>query len=153
MNKDELIIELPHLQSFSQRMGSWLVSMTCWLLWIYFLIPLISLSGWLLGFRKFSSEVRWFGGYKSLIELLEIYGLTILSILFVWLLWTAVRVVFPRKRTRSGGIQTEQDPSKQLMTDPSGLTKLRHLSALTLHFDKNGVIVKVNPLNSREEPS
>jgi biofilm PGA synthesis protein PgaD len=84
----EIIINQPHLQSFKQRMGSWFLSTLSWLLWLYFLFPLFTLGGWLMGVKSWSDEIRWFGGYKTLLELLEFYGQIIVMIGFGWFVWT-----------------------------------------------------------------
>lgn len=150
MKREELIIELPHLQTFSQRMGSWFVSMGCWLLWIYFLIPLLSLSGWLLGIRKFSSEVRWFGGYKSLIDLLEIYGLTILAILLAWMLWTALRTIVPKKQRPPKDADLSREIAEKFASDPTEVIRAQNLKAVTLHFDENGTILRALTHDTQE---
>ena len=84
----DIIINQPHLQSFRQKCGSLFLVVCSWLLWLYFLLPLFTLSGWLLGVKNLSDEIRWFGGYKTLLELLELYGEIILLIALLWLLWT-----------------------------------------------------------------
>ena len=75
----EIIINQPHLQSFRQKCGSWFLSVVSWLLWLYFLLPLFTLGGWLLGVKSLSDEIRWFGGYKTLLQLLTLYGEIIFS--------------------------------------------------------------------------
>lgn len=148
MKPDSLIIELPHLQSLRQRLGSWVVAIGCWVLWIYFLIPLVSLSGWLMGVRKFSAEVRWFGGYKSLIELLQMYGLTILAILAAWLLWTALTSLIRRLPGRPGHLDAEGDESR-LIVSPVNLAAARRQKAMTVTFNELGQITAI--LDSGED--
>jgi len=121
MKQEDLIIELPHLQSLTQRFGSWFVSLACWSLWIYFLVPLVSLSGWLLGVRKFSAEVRWFGGYKSLIDLLQLYGLTILGILLIWTVWTLIRNFLHPQAPFTAGKKDEGHVPQALALNPEGV--------------------------------
>jgi biofilm PGA synthesis protein PgaD len=148
MKQDDLIIELPHLQSLTQRLGSLVVSLACWSLWIYFLIPLVSLSGWLLGVRKFSAEVRWFGGYKSLIDLLQLYGLTILGILLIWTAWTLIRNLLRPKPPSTSVKDPQKDIPKALALAPESIQEARTLRNLTVHFDEQGVITKTSPLDS-----
>lgn len=150
MKQDDLIIELPHLQTLSQRVGSWFVSLACWSLWIYFLIPLVSLGGWLMGVRKFSAEVRWFGGYKSLIELLELYGYTILAILLIWTAWTFIRPFLktsPPTRLKSSDKQALR---AHLAQDPSDIANAQSIRNLTVHFDDQGIIKTTHPLEAKE---
>ncbi len=151
MKPDSLIIELPHLQSLRQRLGSWVVAIGCWVLWIYFLIPLVSLSGWLMGVRKFSAEVRWFGGYKSLIELLQMYGLTILAILVAWLLWTALTSLIRRLPGRSGHLDAEGNESR-LVVSPVNLAAARSQKAMTVTFNESGQITAILASGADQNP-
>lgn len=145
MKRNELIIELPHLQTLPQRIGSAVVATACWLLWIYFLFPLVSLSGWLLGVRKFSAEVRWFGGYKSLIELLQIYGLTVLAILAVWLLVTFFRGRVTHRRNRPPRAQAGTQHARFVHAS-TDLSKASAQRGFTVHFDEHGIITELTPL-------
>lgn len=83
-----IIINQPHLQSLQQKLGSVCLSAMSWLLWLYFLFPLVTLVGWLMGVKSWSDEIRWFGGYKTLLELLQLYGEIIIVIALIWLLWS-----------------------------------------------------------------
>ncbi len=148
MKQEDLIIELPHLQSLTQRLGSLFVSLACWSLWIYFLVPLVSLSGWLLGVRKFSAEVRWFGGYKSLIELLQLYGLTILGILLIWTAWTLTRNLLRPQAPINGGKHHQKDIPEALAVAPEGIRAARGMRNLTVEFDAQGVITQTSTLDT-----
>lgn len=140
MKQDDLIIEMPHLQSFGQRLGSLFVAIACWSLWGYFLIPLVSLSGWLMGVRKFSAEVRWFGGYKSLIELLEIYGMTILGILIAWLIWTLGTSITRQPSKQDKPKKENRYLDQDFMTDTVNLESSKALKTVTVWFDDQGLM-------------
>lgn len=140
MKQDDLIIEMPHLQSFGQRLGSLFVAIACWSLWGYFLIPLVSLSGWLMGVRKFSAEVRWFGGYKSLIELLEIYGMTILGILIAWLIWTLGTSITRQRSKQDKPKKENRYLDQDFMTDTVNLESSKALKTVTVWFDDKGLM-------------
>lgn len=141
----DLIINVPHLQSFKQRSSSFLVAVTCWLLWLYFLIPIVTLSGWLMGVRKLSKEIRWFGGYKSLMDLLELYGETILVIVLLWLCWT----LFTSLR-RSAAVQLQRPVTRDELcqcfaVDATELAYCQASQRITVHFDEHGHIVHMTP--------
>jgi len=140
MKQNDLIIEMPHLQSFGQRLGSLFVAIACWSLWGYFLIPLVSLSGWLMGVRKFSAEVRWFGGYKSLIELLEIYGMTILGILIAWLIWTLGTSITRQRSKQDKPKKENRYLDQDFMTDTVNLESSKALKTVTVWFDDQGLM-------------
>ena len=69
----QYIINVPQLQSVSKRLSSFAVSVICWIMWGYLLYPIVTVINWLRGDYDVINEMRWFGGYKSLLELLEIY--------------------------------------------------------------------------------
>lgn len=138
----ELIINVPHLQSYKQRFGSFVVALTCWLLWLYFLIPIVTLGGWLLGLRKLSKEIRWFGGYKSLMDLMELYGETILVIVVLWLCWS----LFTSFR-RSAAATSYPPPvssaalCQHFAVDADELAHCQASQRITVNFDEHGHIV------------
>lgn len=152
MKQEDLIIELPHLQTFRQRVGSLFVSFACWSLWMYFLIPLVSLGGWLLGVRKLSAEVRWFGGYKSLIELLELYGYTILAILLVWTTWTLARKFLHPEQAPKPLHPGPGEVSEGLVTSRENIEHGRSTRNVTVFFDEHGVIIQTITLDRAELP-
>lgn len=145
----DLIINVPHLQSLQQRCSSFVVSVTCWLLWLYFLVPLVTLSGWLMGVRKLSKEIRWFGGYKSLMELMEVYGETILTIALLWLCWTLLTSL------RRGRLGQQLPPLEQaelcryFAVEAAELERCRTSQCVTVHFDEHGQIVHMEPDRQR----
>jgi biofilm PGA synthesis protein PgaD len=98
------IINKPHLQTREQKISSLCIAVLSWLLWLYFLLPLFTLGGWLLGVKSLSAEIRWFGGYKTLLELLQMYGSIIAGIAVFWLCWTLFTscrksVILPEQQT------------------------------------------------------
>lgn len=141
----DLIINVPHLQSFQQRFGSYVVAVTCWLLWLYFLVPIVSLSGWLMGVRQLAKEIRWFGGYKSLMELMELYGEAILAIVALWLCWTlltSLRRARPERQPQPVG---NAELCQAYSVDPTELNRCQGAQRITVHFDDHGHIVHMEP--------
>lgn len=139
-----LIINKPHLQSRPQKIGSYCIAALSWLLWLYFLLPLFTLTGWLMGVKSWSEEVRWFGGYKSLLELLQMYGSFIAVIALLWLCWTFCSSW--RKTVVSGTQQTSLDDQKlcrHFQITPSQLQQARQVKVVTVSFDDTGRITDI----------
>lgn len=140
----EIIINQPHLQSFQQRCGSMFLAAVSWLLWLYFLLPLFTLGGWLLGFKNLSDEIRWFGGYKTLLELLQFYGEIIVVIAALWLIWTLYL-----SWLHSGEISDTEAPvnDQQLCAefklDSEQLRRAKNAQKLTVHFDDHAAITLI----------
>ncbi len=142
----EYIINSPQLQSLKKRISGVFVWGVCWLMWIYLLIPLVTLSSWLLGDKKMTDEMRWFGGYKSLLELLEIYFVTLLALAMLWLCWVCFRAL--RIRTTlpaSHKIVGDADLCAFYQVETDELEQCRNASLITVYFDDHGHIVRLDP--------
>jgi len=140
-----IIINQPDLQSFQQKCGSWFLSFVSWLLWLYFLLPLFTLGGWLLGVNNLSDEIRWFGGYKTLLELLEFYGEIIIMIAVLWLVWSLF-LSWLRSRVNPKSIPkvSLQQLSAAFNVDAEQLVVARTCQSLTVHFDDHALITAIS---------
>lgn len=135
------IINNPQLQSPQQRVNSFLVWIGCWLMWFYLLLPVITLGGWLLGEEKLLPEMRWFGGYKSLLQLLEIYVVSLFVIACLWLVWVLYHNI--RKQPLAAAAHhrvTDEELSSYYHVCAGSLKAVRKASVVTVHFDANGNI-------------
>ncbi|MGZ4959695.1 MAG: poly-beta-1,6-N-acetyl-D-glucosamine biosynthesis protein PgaD [Methylomonas sp.] len=141
----DIIINQPHLQSFKQKCGSVFLSLASWLLWLYFLLPLFTLGGWLLGVKNLSDEIRWFGGYKTLLDLLLLYGEIILVIAAGWLVWTLylswLHAGWPPKLVPE---VTDQQLSEAFKINNEQLVKAKASNKMTVHFDEHALITSID---------
>ncbi|WGS83790.1 poly-beta-1,6-N-acetyl-D-glucosamine biosynthesis protein PgaD [Methylomonas sp. UP202] len=141
----DIIINQPHLQSVRQKFGSALLALASWLLWLYFLTPLFTLGAWLMGLKSLSDEIRWFGGYKTLLELMQLYAEIILVIALLWLVWTVylawLRAHRPPHRPPP---VTDLQLATAFKVDVELLSKARTGNKLTVHFDDHAVITRIN---------
>ncbi len=140
----EIIINQPHLQSFRQKCGSWFLSAVSWLLWLYFLLPLFTLGGWLLGVKSLSDEIRWFGGYKTLLELLELYGEIILVIAAGWAVWSlCLSWLHAGKSSKQLPTVNDEQLCASFKVDQKQLIEARALNKVTVCFDDHAGIVDI----------
>jgi len=142
----EYIINAPQLQSLQKRAGALFVWAVCWVMWVYLLIPLVTLSSWVLGDRKMINEMRWFGGYKSLLELMQIYVVTLLVMVGLWLCWISYRKFRSRAMLPSAHKivnDTELCAFYQVKVDE--LQQCRNMPMITVYFDDHGHIVHLDP--------
>ena len=146
----EYIINAPQLQSLQKRLGALLAWAVCWVMWIYLLIPLVTLTSWVLGDRKMINQMRWFGGYKSLLELMQIYVVTLLVMVALWLCWAFYRTLRSRAIHPSAHkvvIDKELCAFYQVKADE--LQQCRNADMITVYFDDHGHIVHHEPLINR----
>jgi biofilm PGA synthesis protein PgaD len=135
------IINKPHLQTRQQKIGSFCIAALSWLLWLYFLLPLFTLGGWLLGVKSLSAEIRWFGGYKTLLELLQMYGGIIAGIAIIWIFWTLYTSWRTPFKLPQQQIQLDdQKLCESFRITASQLKQGRLAKVVTVSFDDTGHI-------------
>ena len=141
----DIIINQPHLQSLRQKIGSGFLAVMSWLLWLYFLAPLFTLGGWLMGVKSLSDEIRWFGGYKTLLQLLQMYGEIILIIALAWLIWTFFLSWLHASIKPQPHVQlNDQDMALNFGVDIKPLTEARSLQKITVHFNEKADITMLD---------
>lgn len=139
-----IIINQPHLQSLQQKLGSVILAGMSWLLWLYFLLPLFTLAGWLLGIKSLSDEIRWFGGYKTLLELLQMYGVIILVIALAWLIWSfALSWLHASIKPKPHVPVTDQHLIDHFNVEIKLLDEVRFKQKITVYFDDKANIIRL----------
>lgn len=142
----EYIINAPQLQSLRKRIGALLVWAVCWIMWIYLLVPLVTLSSWVLGDKNMINEMRWFGGYKSLLELMEIYVVTLLVMVALWLCWVLYRTVRSRvMHPLAHKVVNDAELCAFYQVKTGELQQCRDAVMITVYFDDHGHIVHLDP--------
>jgi biofilm PGA synthesis protein PgaD len=142
----EYIINAPQLQSLQKRIGALFAWAICWVMWIYLLVPLVTLCSWVLGDRKMINQMRWFGGYKSLLELMQIYLITLLIMAVLWLSWVFYRMLRRRPTcTAAQKVVSDTDLCRFYQVKADELHQCRHASLTTVYFDDYGNIVRIDP--------
>lgn len=138
------IINAPQLQSIQKRLGAFFAWLICWAMWIYLLIPLVTLTSWVLGDRKMINEMRWFGGYKSLLELLQIYCITLLIMAGLWIVWVIYRNLLTHSVKKTAKtIVTDEDICEFYQVKNTELQKCRNAKLITVFYDDRGHIVQL----------
>ena len=133
-----LIINLPHLQSRRQRRGALLLSLVCW---AWFLMPLVIVGGWLMGFRL-AQEVVWLGGWQSLVRLAGIAATIIVTLTGAWTLWTLAEVRSERRRPPVAPVGAAMGGFN---VDSALLAQARLLPVTTVHFSTDGAVAAIVP--------
>lgn len=141
----DIIINQPHLQSLQQKCGSVFMSILSWMLWIYFLWPIFTLGVWLMGVKDLSDDIRWFGGYKSLLDMLALYGEIIVLIALLWLIWSLFLSWLSNRKTPSAASPvTEQAMSTTFKVAKQQLQQAKKSHKITVHFDENALITALD---------
>jgi poly-beta-1,6-N-acetyl-D-glucosamine biosynthesis protein PgaD len=106
------------------------------------LYPIITVINWVRGDFSVINEMRWFGGYKSLLELLQIYGFTLMILGATWIAWILLRKlrhqrILPaaQKKVADTEISTFYD------VEIEQIHKFREQQNVTVFFDTEGKII------------
>jgi poly-beta-1,6-N-acetyl-D-glucosamine biosynthesis protein PgaD len=132
-----LIINLPHLQSRRQRYGATFLSLLCW---AWFMMPLVIVGGWLMGFHVLAQEVVWLGGWQSLLRLAEIAATIIVSLAGVWTLWTLAEIRGER-RVHAAPVNAVS----YFGVDPQAVITAKAARVTTVYFTETGAIAGIVP--------
>lgn len=142
----DYIINAPQLQSLKKRLGALFVWIVCWVMWVYLLIPLVTLGSWVLGDKKMINEMRWFGGYKSLLELMQIYFATLLVMVVLWFFWIVYRFLWSRAVLPSSHeMVSDQKLCAFYQVKIDDLLQSRNAAMVTVYFDDHGHITQLDP--------
>ena len=139
------IINKPHLQTRQQKISAFCITSLSWLLWLYFWLPLFTLAGGLMGVKSLSTEIRWFGGYKTLLELLELYGGIIAGIVLFWLCWTALMAWRKPVSVPQKTLLNDKSLCRFFQISAPQLQQGRVAKVMTVSFDEAGHITDIKP--------
>jgi len=138
----QYIINTPNLQSSSKRLSSFVVTVICWVMWGYLLYPIITVINWLRGDYDVINEMRWFGGYKSLLELLEIYVGTLIVLGVVWIAWILLRKLrHQRILPAAKKVVTDTEIAAFYNVEVEKIHRFREQQNVTVFFDADGQII------------
>ncbi len=133
-----LIINMPHLQSRRQRHGAFILSLLCW---AWFLMPLVIVGGWLMGFRVLAQEVVWLGGWQSLLRLGEFAATMVVTLAALWTAWTLLDM--RRSRPRIAPTAPAIDAAVALGANPAEVRAVLAAPVATVHFNADGTVAAV----------
>ena len=128
-----LIINMPHLQNRRQRYGAVLLSLLCW---GWFVMPLVIVAGWLLGFQVLAQEVVWLGGWQSLLRLCELAVTMVTALTGAWIAWTLINR--DGGKARQAPLAPAIDAALALGADPAEVAAVANARVTTVHFNAQG---------------
>jgi poly-beta-1,6-N-acetyl-D-glucosamine biosynthesis protein PgaD len=139
----ELIINAPHLQTARQRLAAVLINLFGWLLWSYFIFPLVSLGCWYLDFSACSQWVNLSGGYLNLRETLLVYIETVAAMILVWLVWVVYNRVKRRRRPPMllPPPVSRAELCRMFQVSKKELKECQESAFVVVHFDQHGHII------------
>ncbi len=138
----DFIINAPQLQSLSKRISGIGILVICWVMWGYLLYPIITLINWLRGDYNVINEMRWFGGYKSLLDLMGIYVGTLIVLGIVWVVWILMRKMRSKRILPAAmRVVDDNDIADFYQVDKSQIGHFQQQQNVTVFFDETGQII------------
>jgi len=139
----ELIINAPHTQTKRQRLAAMTLHLFGWLLWSYFLFPLVALGCSFFEFLQCPQWVGMPGGRQYLQEMLLNYLETVAAIVLVWAAWVAYNLAPIRSRPKAPPLSPigPRELSKTFNVAGNVLNECQDSRFIVVHFDENGNII------------
>lgn len=127
-----------------------------WGVWLYLVLPLVSLVLWVFGVRFFIRELAE-GGYEALLASLFAYSsvlLVLVGLLALWIAWNVVRYGGDKdRRTVKRGEVGDAEVRKAFHLDESLLSALRGERLVRIELDGDGVVVMRAAAPRKEPPA
>lgn len=142
------IINRPDLQSFQQKYGQGLITVLFWVLFFFFMRPLLGMVGWFFGLQLFTEIMLVKGGYHALLELLGWYLVIIIVmgvVLKCWSLYNLFRYGRHEKRRRQPLPITVEEQARHFEVDPGLLEQWQVARRVTLEHDDSGRLIQGRP--------
>jgi len=144
------IINRPDLQTFQQKYGQGFLTVFFWILFFFFMRPLIGLVGWFFGYQLFTDVMIVQGGYHALLELLGIYFSIIVLMGLVlegWSLYNLLRYGRRERRVHQPAPLSILEQARHFGIDPEHLAIWQTARRLVLEHDDHGHLIGVRSGN------
>jgi poly-beta-1,6-N-acetyl-D-glucosamine biosynthesis protein PgaD len=138
------IINRPDLQSFQQKYGQSLITVLFWILFFFFMRPLIGMVGWFFGLQLFTEIMLVKGGYHALLALLGWYLAIIILmgiVLKCWSLYNLLRYGRHEKRHRQPAPITVGEVAQHFQVDVGHLKTWQTTRRVNLEHDESGRLI------------
>jgi poly-beta-1,6-N-acetyl-D-glucosamine biosynthesis protein PgaD len=140
----QTIIHRPDLQTYQQKYGQSLITVLFWVLFFFFMRPLISIIGWFFGAQLFTDIMIEQGGYHALLALLVWYfGIIFLMglVLEGWSLYNLFRYGRNEKRIHHPEPVKVAALAEHFQIDADRLSELQTAKRVILEHDVNGKLI------------
>ena len=129
----------------SWRVGAELmITALFWGIWVYFILPIVSLMLWLAGFYIFTEQMVMLGGYQSFLDRLFEYGLVILGmmvLILIWINWNKQYYGNSNKRSRPPEPVTRNELAEFAGVSPETIKALHRQRHTVVYFDDRDRLV------------
>jgi biofilm PGA synthesis protein PgaD len=126
------------------------LTVACWAVWIYLVLPLVSLFLWVSGVKIFVRE-NPAGSYRALAQTLLSYSsvlVVLVGLLAIWIFWNVARYAGKLdRRTVKRPEVTSLEVSRRFRLDDSIGQPLRAARAIRVDLDRDGCVMVLGGLD------
>lgn len=143
--KNPIIEHAGEQLSAPQRIVDGAVTFAFWVFWIYLWLPLLALLAWALGVQQAYKYMIVLGGFRSVVNLLAIYGMVIALLggtLIAWAVYNILRFGGVERRVPRPPI-TAAEIARDFDFDPIEVERWQAAQSVQVTHDQNGRIVRV----------
>lgn len=131
-----LFVEHP-LVVYTRRLAELTITAFFWGLWVYLVMPLVSLLLWFAGIYLFVDRMISMGGYRAFADQLAHYGAAVLGmwvLLTGWVLWNQTRYGRRERRNVRPPHVSDSTMAKAMGLEAGTVAALRTKKEVALHF-------------------
>ncbi|MFC1498687.1 poly-beta-1,6-N-acetyl-D-glucosamine biosynthesis protein PgaD [Verrucomicrobiota bacterium] len=152
-NSEQYIIDEPGLKS-TLRSGTELsITLIAWIVWIYLVIPVVTLFLWIVGVRLVIIEQAMLKGAEGLISVLGYYiagGVLIWLVLQIWSFYNKKRFAGHDRRHQALPVSKEE-LIKYFNVSEEEFIQANNSKLVTVEFDAGKITLKNDPPTSLRE--
>ena len=123
----------------TQKYAELAITFISWSLWVYLVMPLISLLAWIAGSYLFKQEMLSPGGLETL-EHIAHYGTVILvmwAMMASWIVWNTKRYGNRNRRHSKAPVVSDEQVREYTQLEVSEVEHLRNTKEVYLHYDED----------------
>jgi poly-beta-1,6-N-acetyl-D-glucosamine biosynthesis protein PgaD len=131
--KKDMIVDRPELKSELRKVAEGSITFLLWLLWSYFILPVINLILWFFGIRLFYIEVLSREAYRYFLTFLHKSLWIVLitaAVMLIWILYNYLGYRRRGDRRRRIKVVRERDIAAYFKVDPDTLRALKKRKSL-----------------------
>lgn len=142
-NKNSVIIDNKERKTLIRKISEGFVTFFLWIVWGYFILPILTILVWVIGIDLFYSDVISRQGYLYFIETLKTGGITILIVIFLTLSWVYYNFyLFGKigKRRKYSGKANDEEMAAFFKIKPENLKKIKNQSLIKVNISSDSRI-------------
>lgn len=123
-----------------------LITTLFWGVWLYVVMPILSLILWIAGYQVFVEQMITLGGYETFLEKVNTYGLVVLLIMvatIIWVNWNLRHYGHHNTRTHMIADVTLAESAAVAGVDVAKLQQIQTTRRIVIEYDERDYLVQI----------